>query len=93
MIASETRIQFVQRGLRALARYAGGSIRRGCRVGVAAGPQLKFRYVQVEASGKVHSGRSACEILTLRNGRTRILEHFEWRSRAGSGTNIFDELP
>jgi hypothetical protein len=28
----------------------------------------------------------------LTDGRTRIVEHFTWGSRAGSGTNLFDEV-
>lgn len=30
--------------------------------------------------------------MRLRDGRVRILEHFEWTTRTGRGTNVFDEL-
>jgi hypothetical protein len=26
------------------------------------------------------------------DGRIRIVEHFTWSTRAGSGTNVFDEI-
>jgi len=27
------------------------------------------------------------------DGRIRLLEHFQWESREGSGTNTFEEVP
>jgi hypothetical protein len=62
-------------------------------VGRVAGSRLTFRYAQVEAGGEVHAGRSVCEVTRSPEGRTRIVEHFEWRTRAGAGTNVFDEWP
>ncbi|HJS59901.1 MAG TPA: hypothetical protein VKA01_17470 [Vicinamibacteria bacterium] len=50
-----------------------------------------FRYTQVEASGAIHGGSSTCDVTKRPNGRIRLLEHFTWRTREGSGTNVFDE--
>jgi hypothetical protein len=30
--------------------------------------------------------------MRLADGRIRIFEHFSWTSRAGSGTNVFEEI-
>ena len=92
VVGSDTRIHFIQKGSRVLGRYAGGAVDRGCLVGRLSGAELVFRYVQREASGEVHAGRSTCEVMHRGDGRLRIVEHFEWSTREGSGTNVFDEL-
>ena len=92
VVSSDTRLYFRQKGSRVLGRYSGGAVVRGYLVGRLAGSELIFRYVQVEASREIHAGASVCEVLHLADGRTRILEHFRWRTRSGSGTNVFDEL-
>lgn len=93
VVGSETRLRFRQKGSRVRARYAGGRVVRGCLVGRLDGSSLRFRYLQVEESGAMHGGSSLCEVIRLGDGRTRIVEHFTWRTRDGSGTNVFDELP
>jgi hypothetical protein len=89
----QTHIAFSQRGPRVIGKYQGGRVRRGVLVGAVSGLVLKFRYLQVEASGEIHGGRSACEIVRTPDGRLRIVEQFSWTTRDGSGTNVFDELP
>jgi len=92
VVGSDTRLSFVQRGSRVLGRYRGGSVKRGCLVGSVTGATLRFRYVQSEASGELHAGRSVCELLQREGGRIRVLEHFRWSTRDGEGTNVFDEV-
>jgi hypothetical protein len=41
---------------------------------------------------EVHAGRSTCDVMLRGDGRLRIVEHFQWSTREGSGTNVFDEL-
>lgn len=89
----ETEIVFQQHGPRVVGKYRGGSIRRGVLVGAVSDLALTFRYLQVEVCGEIHGGRSTCEITRTPEGRLRILERFAWTTRAGSGTNVFDELP
>ena len=89
VVGAETRLCFYQKGSRVLARYSGGAISRGCLVGRLEGSELVFRYAQVESSGEIHGGRSICEVTRLQDGRTRIVEHFTWRTRSGSGDNVF----
>lgn len=92
VVGTETRLTFVQRGSRVLGRYRGGSVARGCLVGTVTGATLLFRYVQREASGELHAGRSVCELSLREDGRMRVLEHFKWSTRSGEGTNVFDEV-
>ena len=92
VVSSETRIHFIQKGPRVLGRYRGGSIGRGYLIGRLTGGELNFRYAQREASGEIHGGRSVCEVDRTADGRIRIVEHFTWRTRAGSGTNVFEEI-
>jgi hypothetical protein len=92
VVGSGTRLSFIQKGSKVLGRYRGGSVLRGCLVGSVRGATLVFRYVQREASGELHAGRSVCELRQLQSGRMRVLEHFRWSTRNGAGTNVFDEV-
>jgi hypothetical protein len=92
VVGADTRLQFIQKGSRVAARYAGGGVKRGWLSGWLSGTLLSFRYVQVEASGAVHGGDSECVVERLSSGNIRIVERFTWTSRPGSGTNVFDEL-
>ena len=93
VVGSDTLLHFSQMGSRVLAHYNGGSVRRGYLVGDIKDEQLRFRYTQLETSGEIQGGNSVCDVERLPDGRTRITEHFTWRTRQGSGDNIFDELP
>jgi len=92
VVGSDTRLHFRQVGSRVFARYGGGAVARGFLVGRLTGSRLAFRYAQVEASGEIHGGRSLCEVERRPGGGTRIIEHFTWRTRSGSGINVFDEV-
>jgi len=92
VVTNRTYLRFMQKGSRVSARYSGGTVSRGYLVGAFLDhSRLVFRYTQVEASGAIHGGRSACDVARRFDGRIRILEHFTWRTREGSGTNVFDE--
>jgi hypothetical protein len=93
VVDGATRLVFTQRGSHVVGRYQGGSIRRGLLVGTLSKDCLEFRYTQVESSGDIHGGRSKCDVICNADGTLRVVEHFRWRTRAGSGTNIFDEVP
>jgi hypothetical protein len=92
VVDTSTRLRFIQKGSRAMARYSGGAISQGCLVGTLSKSQLVFRYTQVETSGEIHGGTSVCDIERRSNHRIRIVEHFTWRTRPGSGTNVFEEV-
>lgn len=93
VVGGETRLNFAQRGERVWARYAGGKVARGWLVGRWIGNSLRFRYAQIEDPRAVHAGHSVCDVQHLADGRLRLIEHFAWSTRAGSGINVFDELP
>ena len=92
VVGSGTRLHFVQRGSKVAARYAGGKVARGWLVGTLSGSRLIFRYLQREATGEIHSGSSVGLVERRTDGRLRMVEHFTWSSRPGSGVNIFDQL-
>lgn len=92
VVDSDTRLRFCQQGDRVIARYTGGSVERGVLVGRLVGARLTFRYAQRERDGMIQGGHSRCDVQE-HAGRTRIIEHFEWSTRAGAGVNVFDEVP
>jgi hypothetical protein len=92
VVDPDTRLTFYQSGSKVLGRYGGGRIARGCLVGTLSGKALVFRYVQIEASGEVHAGRSFCDLVYRSDGRLSLIEHFTWETRAGSGTNVFEQV-
>lgn len=91
VVGSATRLLFTHRGNHVVARYSGGSIERGWLAGRLQDSRLTFRYIQRESGNEIHRGRSVCQVERLNDGRTRIVEHFTWITRDGSGTNVFDE--
>ena len=51
VVASGTRLSFVQRGNHVAARYSGGAVGRGWLVGRLRGSELEFRYAQRAQDG------------------------------------------
>ena len=92
VVDAKTRLYFAQKGSRVFARYGGGSVKRGCLVGTLSESELVFRYTQLEDSGQIHGGRSVCAVQRTAQTGFRVIEHFTWSTRSGSGTNIFDEI-
>lgn len=93
VVGAGTRLTFTQRGERVMGRYVGGSICRGFLAGRLNVDRLDFHYLQLETSGEWHAGDSSCIVESLPDGRLRVVEHFSWRTRAGGGTNVFEESP
>jgi hypothetical protein len=91
-ISADTLFTFAQDGNTVSAQYTGGTVRLGHLVGTLAAGQLSFRYVQVDRTGRVDSGRSICNIRLLPDDRIQLCEHFQWESRDGSGTNVLEEI-
>lgn len=87
-----THLMFTQVGDRVLGRYSGGKALRGCLIGRIRGVELAFRYLQREGSGELHGVQSRCEFQERHDGRLRLIEHFDWSTRPGSGVNTFDEI-
>jgi hypothetical protein len=93
VVDGNTVLHFTQQGSVVSAHYSGGAIVFGSLVGIRTGSKIEFRYAQVDETGRVDGGRSDCELVTLDDGRLRLTENFQWESKAGSGTNIFEEIP
>jgi hypothetical protein len=91
-VDARTLFTFAQEGSTVWAHYAGGAVQVGYLVGTLEPGRLVFRYSQVDRLGEVHGGKSVCDVEVLSGGRIRLLEHFEWESRAGSGTNVIEQV-
>ncbi len=91
-VNQDTVVEFTQEGNLLSARYAGGKVRLGCLVGRIQATKGSFRYAQVDVEGHIDGGSSTFEIKTTGCGKLQLIEHFQWDSRPGSGTNTFEEL-
>lgn len=91
-IDADTLFEFGQAGSMISARYAGGKIRLGFLIGMFVADEVTFRYCQINREGRIDGGRSTCQLQRTESGRIRMLEHFEWDSRKGSGTNVLQEV-
>lgn len=93
VVNNDTIFDFTQTKNFVIAEYKGGRIRKGLLAGVLNGNELKFRYCQIQTDNKFDNGISTCELTLSDNGKIRLIEHFEWKSRQGEwGTNIFEEI-
>lgn len=93
VVSAETIMLFEQAGNLVSARYRGGNILDGYLIGQLAGQSLHFRYVQADGNGNLDAGVSDGTLDRLADGRLRLFERFQWITRPGGGTNIFEELP
>jgi len=92
VVSADTIFVFHQRGSIVTAHYAGGRIVTGFLAGVWEGDLLPFRYVQIADGGTLDSGRSVARVTKSPTGRLRLEEQFQWESKPGSGTNIFEAI-
>jgi hypothetical protein len=92
VINVDTTFTFHQSDETVRAEYAGGQVVQGYLVGLMQGPQLTFRYCQLERSGALNGGMSICDLRRSDDGKIQIIEHFEWASRDGGGRNVLQEL-
>ena len=92
VVGAGTIFVFEQQGCVVTARYSGGRITAGFLAGTWDGSRLAFRYVQVTDGDSIDSGQSVAHLTRSPEGRLRLEENFQWESRAGAGTNIFEEI-
>ena len=90
VVSNDTILVFVQIGNVVSARYRSGHIVDGYLIGLLEAATLQFRYVQADIHGN-DAGVPSWIIEHLSDGRLRLIEHFQWLTRSGSGTNIFEE--
>lgn len=91
-IGADTVFEYRERDGEIWATYHGGAVRRGFLVGTRTHDTLDIRYVQLNTSGETSSGHCRTTIGTLRDGRLRLDENWQWESRAGGGTSVVEEL-
>jgi hypothetical protein len=94
VVSGETILEFEQTSDLVSARYRGGTIVDGYIVGKLdrTGTSLRFCYVQADLHGNVDAGSSTGTIEEMQDGRLRLIEVFEWFTRRGRGTNVFEEI-
>ena len=80
-----------QMGNIVLADYTGGGVRAGKLVGVLEGDTIRHGYVQVNHAGEIHSGHSTVEVQRTAVGKLRLVDSWEWESKAGRGLCILEE--
>ena len=73
--------------------YEGGAIVAGFLAGrLDAAGLLRFCYAQTDREGRVDGGISTATVEQAPDGRMRLTETFQWLTRPGRGTNVFEEL-
>jgi len=92
VVNHETIFVFRQEGRIVEAIYAGGQVLRGFLIGVIEGDRMRMQYCQLDIDGRFDGGQSTCDLERTDDGRIRIVEHFEWASREGNGTNVIEQL-
>lgn len=92
-VDTATTFAFEQAGPMTWARYEGGKVRLGFLLGALSGSRLECRYVQMANDGRIDGGHSSCIVGVTPDGRVRLTERFQWDTRRGSGTNVFEETP
>jgi hypothetical protein len=92
VVSSSTVLTLAETGPYVCGRYSGGSVVDGFLIGIRSGSKLQFRYLQGDQAGTIDYGVSEAEIEVGDSGKLRIVEHYRWLSRDGSGTNVFDEV-
>jgi hypothetical protein len=92
VVSSDTILVFEQTGNVVSARYRGGTVVDGYLIGLRHAATLQFRYVQADVHGNLDAGVSTGTIERLPDGRLRLIEQFQWLTRPGRGTNIFEEI-
>ena len=93
IVNKDTIFVFTQVDGRVSAEYSGGRIEKGFLIGKMENDRLNFSYCQLQTDGTLDNGISACELLISGQGKIRLIEHFEWKSRHQEpGINIFQEI-
>jgi hypothetical protein len=92
LITSSTLFTFAESHSIVSAKYAGGNVLLGYLIGKRTSGGIEFSYVQTDATGRVDTGQSRCDLRVLPDGRLRLVEHFQWASREGEGVNVLEEM-
>jgi len=91
--APGTRFEYTEEGDLVSARYAGGPVRLGFRVGTRSGNHLQFRYVHITKAGEAASGRADARLELLPDGRVRLHEIWAQVPGRDEGARVVEEAP
>jgi len=92
VVSASTVLALEENGPFVCGHYSGGTVVKGYLIGIRRDAELHFRYVQGDLSGSIDAGASRAIVEETAEGRLRIIEHYEWATREGRGTNIFEEI-
>lgn len=93
VVNKDTIFYFTQKDNYVEGKYSGGQIKKGFLVGLIKKNIFKFNYCQLQTNGVLDNGSSNSELTISIEGKIRLIEHFEWKSRPGElGVNIFEEI-
>ncbi|MFI0429408.1 hypothetical protein [Mariniflexile sp. HMF6888] len=93
VVNEDTIFDFTQKDNYVEANYFGGKIKNGFLVGLIKENIFEFSYCQLQTDGILDNGISCSELVISSEGKIRLIEHFEWKSRPGEyGVNIFEEV-
>ncbi len=91
-VNEETVFHFKQNGNVIHADYYGGQVKVGKFIGVLKKDVIEFRYVQVNIHDEFHTGHSKDIIQLTDSGKIRLIDEWEWESKAGKGLCILEEI-
>src|ERR1041385_1592885 len=83
VVNQNTIFKFKQEGDIVSSEYRGGHVIAGFLVGKLADDKLDFSYCQLQDNGTLDNGISSCTLSKGANGKIRLIENFEWKSRPG----------
>ncbi|TMU55988.1 hypothetical protein [Flagellimonas algicola] len=93
VVNHETIFSFSQQDVQVQASYSGGNIAKGFLIGVLKKEILNFSYCQLQTDGILDNGSSKAQLSITAEGKLRLTEHFDWKSRPGEiGINVFEQL-
>lgn len=93
-VSDRTTFRYHQDGDLFWAEYAGGMVRLGFMVGLAAPDgTLAFSYQHVNSGGEIRTGRCASTPEVLPDGRIRLHERWQWTNGSlDKGESVVEEV-
>jgi GNAT superfamily N-acetyltransferase len=90
-VNEETVFTFYQNGGLVMGKYAGGRIREGEIIGCIDGNKFSFQYEQLNVEGERNTGIANDVIEVDYDGRIRIIDTWQWKTKEGTGHCILKE--
>ncbi len=91
-VTTGTQFTFYQNDELVMGKYTGGQIAEGELFGFVENDCLCYRYEQTNLSGERNFGFSRNVIQKTDNGKIRLVDSWEWKSRQGKGHCILEQV-